>query len=159
MALIELEQEFTKYLEPLKQTVEDRFDEFSAPVKETTLSLSKWDAETEESVVALHKARDEQVRSSKGLSPCGCKRHFSIIIIALYFIARVLFYIWESHFTELQWIATSVFVGARPVFISFSQAGADLEQLKVRALLNVLSRFNEELNSKTSNLNELMAET
>ena len=76
MALIELEKEFTQYLEALKQTVEDRFDEYSALVKETTLSLSQWDAETENSVVALHNARDEQVSSSEGLSPCGCKRHF-----------------------------------------------------------------------------------
>ena len=83
MALIELEKEFTQYLEALKQTVEDRFDEYSALVKETTLSLSQRDAETENSVVALHNARDEQVSSSEGLSLCGCKRYFSIIIIAL----------------------------------------------------------------------------
>jgi hypothetical protein len=61
MALIELEKEFTQYLEPLKQEVEDRFDEFSAIVKETTLSLSRWDIETEQSISTLHAARDEQV--------------------------------------------------------------------------------------------------
>ena len=61
MALIELEKEFTQYLEPLKQRVEDRFDELSAIVKQTTLSLSQWDTETEQSVSTLHKARDEQV--------------------------------------------------------------------------------------------------
>ena len=61
MSLIELEKEFTQYLEPLKQRVEDRFDELSAIVKQTTLSLSQWDTETEQSVSTLHKARDEQV--------------------------------------------------------------------------------------------------
>ena len=61
MALIELEKEFTQYLEPLKQRVEDRFDELSAIVKQTTLSLSQWDTETEQSVSTLHNARDEQV--------------------------------------------------------------------------------------------------
>jgi hypothetical protein len=63
MALIELEKEFTQYLEPLKQELEDRFDELSAIVKETTLNLSHWDIETEQSISALHKARDEQVTS------------------------------------------------------------------------------------------------
>ena len=62
MALIELEKEFTQYLEPLKQKVEDRFDELSSIVKRTTLSLSQWDTETELSVSTLHVARDEQVR-------------------------------------------------------------------------------------------------
>ena len=61
MALIELEKEVTQYLEPLKQRVEDRFDELSAIVKQTTLSLSQWDTETEQSVSTLHQARDEQV--------------------------------------------------------------------------------------------------
>ena len=70
MALIELEKEFTQYLEALKQTVEDRFDEYSALVKETTLSLSQRDAETENSVVALHNARDEQVSSSRAKPMC-----------------------------------------------------------------------------------------
>ena len=54
MALIELEKEFTQYLEPLKQRVEDRFDELSSIVKQTTLSLSEWDTETEQSVSTLH---------------------------------------------------------------------------------------------------------
>ena len=61
MALIELEEEFKQYLEPLKQRVEDRFDELSSIVKQTTLSLSQWDTETEQSVSTLHQARDEQV--------------------------------------------------------------------------------------------------
>ena len=61
MALIELEKQFILYLEPLKQRVEDRFDELSAIVKQTTLSLSHWDTETEQSVSSLHQARDEQV--------------------------------------------------------------------------------------------------
>ena len=61
MALIELEKEVTQYLEPLKQRVEDRFDELSAVCKQATLSLSQWDTETEQSVSTLHQARDEQV--------------------------------------------------------------------------------------------------
>ena len=44
-------------------------------------------------------------------------------------------------------MAASVFVGAHPVCISISQAGADVKQLQVRALLKGLSRFSEGLNS------------
>ena len=76
MALIELEKEFTQYLEPLKQRVEDRFDELSAIVKQTTLSLSQWDTETEQSVSTLHEARDAQVlKASKGFSNNSTQSH------------------------------------------------------------------------------------
>ena len=119
MALIELEKEFTQYLEALKQTVEDRFDEYSALVKETTLSLSQWDAETENSVVALHNARDEQVSSSEGLSPCGCKRHF-----------------FNNNNRALIYCSGICICQSTTVCISISHAGADLTmQLKVKALL------------------------
>ena len=43
-------------------------------------------------------------------------------------------------------MAASIFVGARHVCISVLQAGADLKQLQVRALLKGFSRFSEELN-------------
>ena len=51
-----------------------------------------------------------------------------IKIIPLYFIAQVLFFIWESHLKEIHQMAASVFVGARPVcnsiFTSWSRPEA-----------------------------------
>ena len=60
MALSELEKEITRNVQAPKK-VEDQFEEFSAIIKETALSLSQWDIDTEQSISALHKARDEQV--------------------------------------------------------------------------------------------------
>ena len=61
MALIDLEKEFTGYMEPMKQDVEDRFDELAAIVKDVTHKLNEWDTETERSVTELHDARNNQV--------------------------------------------------------------------------------------------------
>ena len=61
MALIEIEEELKKHLEPAKQKAEERIDELSAIVRETTQTLSEWDSHTEQSVSELHRARDEQV--------------------------------------------------------------------------------------------------
>ena len=61
MALIEMEAELKKYLEPTKQKAEERIDELSAIVRETTQTLHEWDSETEKSISELHRARDEQV--------------------------------------------------------------------------------------------------
>ena len=65
MALIEIEAELKKHLEPSKQKAEERIDGLSAIVRETTQTLSDWDSETEKSVSVLHKARDEQVSLRK----------------------------------------------------------------------------------------------
>ena len=65
MALIEIEAELKKHLEPSKQKAEERIDGLSAIVRETTQTLNDWDSETEKSVSVLHKARDEQVSLSK----------------------------------------------------------------------------------------------
>lgn len=62
MALIEISAEFTQYLEPTKQSAEDRIDQLSGIIRETTLRLNQWDFETEESVRVLNQTRDEQVR-------------------------------------------------------------------------------------------------
>ena len=61
MALIEMEVELKKYLEPTTQKAEKRIDELSAILRETTQTLNEWDSETEKSVSELHRARDEQV--------------------------------------------------------------------------------------------------
>ena len=61
MALIEMETELKKYLEPTKQRAEERIDELSAIVRETTQTLNEWDSDTEKSISELHRGRDEQV--------------------------------------------------------------------------------------------------
>ena len=68
MALIEIESELKGYLEPSKQEAEERIDELSAIVRETTQTLSEWDSHTEQSVSELHRARDEQVSSKQGIN-------------------------------------------------------------------------------------------
>ena len=64
MALIEIETELKKHLQPSKQKAEERIDELSAIVRETTQTLSEWDSHTEQSVSELHTARDEQVSNA-----------------------------------------------------------------------------------------------
>ena len=61
MALIEIEEELKKHLEPAKQKAEQRIDELSTIVRETTQTLHEWDSKTEKSISELQKARDEQV--------------------------------------------------------------------------------------------------
>ena len=61
MALIEMEAELKKYLEPTQQRAEDRIDELSAIVRVATQTLKEWDSDTEISITQLHTARDEQV--------------------------------------------------------------------------------------------------
>ena len=61
IALIEMEAELKNYLELTKQKAEERIDELSAIVRETTQTLNEWDSDTEESISELHRARDEQV--------------------------------------------------------------------------------------------------
>ena len=68
LALIDMEAELKKYLESTKQKAEERIDDLSAIVRETTQTLNEWDFETENSISELHKARDEQV-SEKLLYP------------------------------------------------------------------------------------------
>ena len=68
MALIEIVSELKGYLEPSKQKAEERIDELSAIVRETTQTLSEWDSHTEQSVSELHRARDEQVSCKQGIN-------------------------------------------------------------------------------------------
>lgn len=67
MALIDLEKEFTGYFEPIKQKIEDRFDELATLVKDVTSKLNEWDAETERTVTELHDARNSQVMNQMNL--------------------------------------------------------------------------------------------
>ena len=48
-------------LEPFKIQAEEKFEELSALVKETTIQISQWDVDTEASVRIIHQARDKQV--------------------------------------------------------------------------------------------------
>ena len=67
MALIDLEKEFTGYIEPIKQEVEGRFDELATLVTDVTHKLSEWDTETERSVTELRDARNNQVMNQGNL--------------------------------------------------------------------------------------------
>lgn len=49
-------------LEPFKKQAEEKFEELSALVKETTIQVSQWDVDTETSVRIIHQARDNQVK-------------------------------------------------------------------------------------------------
>ena len=68
MALIEIESELKGHLEPSKQNAEERIDELSVIVRETTQTLSEWGSHTEQSVSELHRARDEQVSCKQGIN-------------------------------------------------------------------------------------------
>ena len=52
-------------LEPFKQEAEDKFEELSSLVKETTIQISQWDVDTEANVRIIHQARDQQVSSTR----------------------------------------------------------------------------------------------
>ena len=51
-------------LEPFTKLAEDRFEELSAIVKETTIQISQWDVDTEANVRLIHRARDKQVHKN-----------------------------------------------------------------------------------------------
>ena len=61
MSLEELSELVKDSVEPLKQRVEQRLDELSVLMKETTSILNSWDVETDETVTLIHKTRDEHV--------------------------------------------------------------------------------------------------
>ena len=48
-------------LEPYKNQAEERFEQLSALVKETTIQISQWDVDTEANVRIIHRTRDELV--------------------------------------------------------------------------------------------------
>ena len=80
MALIEIEAELKKHLEPSKQKAEERIDGSSAIVRETTQTLSDWDSTTEKYVSELHRARDEQVSLRK--LHCMFQKKYVIYVIS-----------------------------------------------------------------------------
>ena len=61
MSLEELSELVKDSVEPLKEKAEQRLDELSVLLKETTSTLNSWDAETDETVISIHKTRDEHV--------------------------------------------------------------------------------------------------
>ena len=61
LSLRELVTEVKNSLEPLKRIAEDKFDEFSAVVKEATITASQWDEDTKRGVRFIHQIRDTQV--------------------------------------------------------------------------------------------------
>ena len=69
LSLRELVTEVKNSLGPLKGIAEDKFDEFSAVVKEATITASKWDEETKRGVRFIHQIRDTQVNMGTKLKP------------------------------------------------------------------------------------------
>ena len=61
MSLDELSELVKDSVEPLKQKAEQRLDELSVLMKETTQTLNHWDTETDETVTLIHNTRDEHV--------------------------------------------------------------------------------------------------
>ena len=61
ISLRELVTEVKNSLEPLKRIAEDKLDEFSAIVKEATITASQWDEDTKRGVRFIHQTRDTQV--------------------------------------------------------------------------------------------------
>ena len=61
VSLKKLSDDIKGSVEPLKIKVEDRFDDISVVIKETTIALSEWDIETEEGVRLIRRTKDEQV--------------------------------------------------------------------------------------------------
>ena len=61
MAVEDLADLAKSKLEPLKKQAEEKFEDLSALVKETTIQISQWDLDTEANVRIIHKARDQQV--------------------------------------------------------------------------------------------------
>ena len=63
MISVEHLADLTKYkLEPYKNQAEERFEQLSALVKETTIQISQWDVNTEANVRIIHRTRNEQVQ-------------------------------------------------------------------------------------------------
>ena len=61
MSLDELSELVKDSVVPLKQKAEQRLDELSVLMKETTQTLNHWDTETDETVAFIHNTRDEHV--------------------------------------------------------------------------------------------------
>ena len=61
MSLEELSELVKDSVEPLKEKAEQRLDELSVLLKETTSTLNSWDVEMDETVTLIHKTRDEHV--------------------------------------------------------------------------------------------------
>ena len=61
MSLDELSELVKDSVEPLKQKAEQRLNELSVLMKETTQTLNHWDTETDETVTLIHHTRDGHV--------------------------------------------------------------------------------------------------
>ena len=61
MALDELSTEVKESLKPQRKEAEALFDEWSAVMKEATITLSNWDTETEQGVRAIDDTAQKQV--------------------------------------------------------------------------------------------------
>ena len=92
MSLEELSELVKDSVEPLKEQAEQRLDELSVLLKQTTSTLNCWDAETDETVILIHKTRDEHVcffilqetSSSKSLqTPWSC--HITLTSMLFFF--------------------------------------------------------------------------
>ena len=61
MSLEELSELVKDSVEPLKELAEQRLNELSVLLKETTSTLNSWDVETDETVTLIHKTREDHV--------------------------------------------------------------------------------------------------
>jgi hypothetical protein len=61
MPIEELEKEVRGMFEPQKKKVEDKFDEWSAVIKEATITLTNWDTETDEGLKLINETEEKQV--------------------------------------------------------------------------------------------------
>ena len=61
MSLEELSELVKDSVEPLKAKAEQRLNELSVLLKETTSTLNSWDVETDETVTLIHKTREDHV--------------------------------------------------------------------------------------------------
>ena len=61
MTIEELEQEVKNKFEPQKKIVEDKLDEWVVVMKETTITLTNWDTETEEGLELIDETEEKQV--------------------------------------------------------------------------------------------------
>ena len=99
MSLKKLSEDLKGSVEPLKIKVEDKFDEISVVIKETTITLSEWDIETEEGVRHIGRTRDEQVTAITCVIP-SVMLHSKAMSLSLYLCNH--FYSWTQSERDTQ---------------------------------------------------------
>ena len=106
--LMSLDELVKDSVEPLKQKAEQRLDELSVLMKETTQTINHWDTETDETVTLIHNTRDQHVRA---LLPCQWLcfrlRFFSYGCFPTGGIIQRLFF-WKLHYIKVPKYALTI---------------------------------------------------